>query len=219
MHSTPSTSSAHAVADCFAMKRELRLLTRRGPLDGGAVGLIVLLLWLLPWSFVMGQEPAVESPNRVKAAFLRNFAHYVTWPATSFENAHSPWRIGILGNAPFGEVVEKTLKGHTEQERSFEIHCSDSLEKLPPCQIIYIAFRDPERRRAVLAELKDKPVLTVSDATDILQEGGIVRFQVGERMRMSINLDQARAVSLKVQTKMLEVSSEVLENGATRKMR
>jgi hypothetical protein len=219
MPPTPSTLSAHAVADRLALRGKLRLFTRHRLLDGGAAGLLVLLLWLLPWSFVMGQEPTVETPNRVKAAFLRNFAHYVTWPATSFENARSPWRIGILGNASLGEVVEKTLKGRTEQDRTFEIHCADSLEKLPPCQIIFIAFRDSERRHAVLVELKDQPVLTVGDATEILQEGGIVRFQVGERMRMSINLDQARAVSLKIQTKMLEVSSDVLENGVMRKMR
>jgi len=36
---------------------------------------------------------------------------------------------------------------------------------------------------------------------------------------MSINLDQARAVSLTIQTKMLEVSSEILENGELRRMR
>ena len=46
-----------------------------------------------------------------------------------------------------------------------------------------------------------------------MQEGGIIRFQVGDRVEMSINLDQARAVSLLIQTKMLEVSIEVLENG------
>ncbi|RYF57372.1 MAG: YfiR family protein, partial [Comamonadaceae bacterium] len=71
----------------------------------------------------------------------------------------------------------------------------------------------------ILGELKSKAVLTVSDAPEFLSEGGVIRFQVEDRVRMSINLDQARAVSLAVPTRMLEVSHEVLENGVIRKMR
>ena len=36
---------------------------------------------------------------------------------------------------------------------------------------------------------------------------------------MSVNLDQARSASLHIQTKMLEVSHQVLENGVIREMR
>jgi hypothetical protein len=38
-------------------------------------------------------------------------------------------------------------------------------------------------------------------------------------VRLSINLDQARVAELTIQTRMLEVSSEVLDNGVVRKMR
>ena len=43
--------------------------------------------------------------------------------------------------------------------------------------------------------------------------------QVENYVEMSVNLDQARSVSLKIQTKMLEVTHEVLENGVVRKQR
>jgi len=92
-------------------------------------------------------------------------------------------------------------------------------EDLPLCQIAYVAYRDARRRRDVLGALKDKPVLTVGDAPEFLKEGGVIRFQVADRVSMSINLDQARAVSLTIQTKMLEVSSDILENGVVRRVR
>lgn len=184
-----------------------------------ACTVLVLLTLLLPWNAFAAEAAAAENPNRVKAAFLRNFAHYVTWPMSAFDNDSSPWRIGVLGNAPFGAVVENTLRGRTEQGRAFEIYSADSLGKLPPCQIIYIAFKDHDRRRAALTELKNKPVLTVGDESGMLMEGAIIRLQPGERMQMSVNLDQARAVALNIQTKMLEVSSEVLENGTIRRIR
>jgi hypothetical protein len=181
-----------------------------------AIGLLFLLL--LPAS-VASQELVTENPNKVKAAFLRNFVHYVSWPSQALPESSSSWHIGILGQDPFGDVLELTLKGRTEQGRPFEVFRADTLDKLPKCQIIFVAYENAATRRAVLGELKDKPVLTVGDAPDFLREGGLIRFQVGDRVRMSVNLDQARVASLTIQTKMLEVSSEILENGVVRKVR
>lgn len=160
----------------------------------------------------------METPNRVKVAFIRNFTHYVVWPDNPVD-LNTPWRIGILGKDPLGEVMTNLLKGRTERDRTFEVYQADSLTALPPCQIIYITYRDATLRRATLTVLQRQPVLTIGDASTFLQEGGIIRFEVGERMRMSINLDQARAVSLTIPTQMLEVSTEVLENGRVRSVR
>jgi len=143
----------------------------------------------------------------------------VTWPANVFADDRSPWRICVLGNDPFGEILDKTLTGRSEQGRVFQILRAENLNELPRCQIGYIAYKDAAKRRAVLAELKNLPVLTVSDAPDFLQEGGIIQFQIGDRVEMSINLDQARSASLTIQTKMLEVSRSVVENGVVKNWR
>lgn len=180
---------------------------------------IALLYMLYLPCLVASQELVLENPNRVKAAFLRNFAHYVTWPTNALPESGSPWRICVLGRDPFGDILDTTLKGRMEQGRSFEILRADMPDKLPPCQIIFLAYMDDVKRRAVLDKLKGKPILTVGDAEEFLHEGGIIRFQVEDRVRMSINLDQARASALTIQTRMLEVSSEVLDNGVLRKVR
>jgi hypothetical protein len=178
----------------------------------------LLFLFCLP-SFAAGQEFAQANPSMVEAAFLRNFARYVTWPANAFTADRSPWSICILGSDPFGGVLEKTFHGRTEQGRTFEIFRAEVLDELPPCQIVFVAYKDAAKRRAALIKLKQRPVLTVGDAPGFLREGGIIRFQVGDYVEMSINLDQARSVSLKIQTKMLEVTREVVENGAVRRRR
>lgn len=165
-----------------------------------------------------GDEVAAD-PNRIKAAFLRNFAHYVTWPATANPDGRSAWRICILGRDPFGRLLDETLSGRTEQGRPFEILRTANPDDLPACQILYVAYDDPARRRATLNALNNLPVLTVGDAGEFLAEGGMIRFQVGDRVEMSINLDRARAASLGIQTKMLEVSRQVLENGVLRNLR
>lgn len=160
-----------------------------------------------------------ENPNKVMAAFLRNFAHYVTWPVNAFPDSGSPWHVCILGPDSFGDILETTFQGRAEQGRSFEIFRADNLNQLPPCQIVFVAYQNAMKRRAALAELKNKPVLTVGDAPEFLLEGGSIRFQVADRVKMGVNLDQARAVSLTIQTKMLEVSTDILENGVVRQVR
>ncbi|HEX9023865.1 MAG TPA: YfiR family protein, partial [Geobacteraceae bacterium] len=79
------------------------------------LAVVIVAICLLPTpDFAAGQEWATRNPYKVEAAFLRNFAHYVTWPAGAFAGPGSPWRIGILGRDPFGDILEKTFRGRTE---------------------------------------------------------------------------------------------------------
>ncbi|ANE54304.1 YfiR family protein [Methylomonas sp. DH-1] len=181
--------------------------------------LALRLLALLLFALTPDSASAQENPYRVKAAFLRNFAHYVGWPSQALPDNGSPWCIGILGPDPFGEILDDTLRGRSEQGRGFRIVRAERLAELPLCQLVYIGYTEASQRRQALAELRNKPVLTVGDAPEFLTEGGVIGFIVDERVGMNINLDQARAVSLTIQTKMLEVSSGVLFNGALRRLR
>lgn len=182
-------------------------------------GLILVLCLGQQPNFAAGHEFVTVDPYRVEAAFLRNFAHYVVWPPDAFSEDGTPWHIGILGPDPFRDFLESTFRGRTEQGRSFKIFRADRLDELPQCHIVYIAFHDAVKRRAVLNRLKDKPVLTVAEAPEFLREGGIIRFRVEDRVKMSVNLDQARSATLGIQTKMLEVADQVLENGVVRTVR
>jgi len=150
---------------------------------------------------------------------MRNFARYVSWPPASFANERSPWFVCILGDDHFDDTLEKTFQGRTEQGRPFEVVRTRAVDSLTACQIVYVGYENSVKRRAILNELRSKPVLTVGDAPQFLDEGGIIRLTAGERIEMSINLDQARAASLAIPAKMLEVSRDVLENGTMRKLR
>jgi hypothetical protein len=179
-------------------------------------------LWLavvnLP-SAALAQDPLLERRSKVEAAFLRNFARYVTWPANAFDNDRAPWVVCVVGDDRFDDALEATFRGRTEQGRPFEVLRAAALDDLPACQILFIGVENAARRRAILGRLKNKPVLTVSNAPDFLSEGGVIRLLPGEHIEMGVNLDQARSASLVIPTKLLEVSSDVVENGALRRRR
>jgi hypothetical protein len=166
----------------------------------------------------LAQIPEADAPA-IEAAMLRNFARYVTWPPTAFHNTESPWQLCILGADPFGTVLDRSVAGRVEQGRSFSITRAVEPEALKSCQIVFIAAMDVAKRRAALSSWKSLPMLTVSDAPGFLQEGGTIRLDVNDRVDVSVNLDQARSLGLKIQTKLLEVAHEVLDNGALRRRR
>lgn len=180
----------------------------------------ILLTFVCLLSCLAGAQgqPRANLP-RVEAAFLRNFAHYIDWPADAFDDASSPWRICVLGKDPFGKVLEDTFKGRAEQGRTFEVIRAETLAELKSCQMVYVAYLGSGSRRAALAGLAKLPVLTVGDAPEFLQEGGMIRFQVSDHVEFGVNLDQARSASLKIQTRMLEIAHEVVENGVVRRRR
>src|SRR5437660_11311395 len=78
-------------------------------------------VWKLPGILLTGLWvlccPAEETPDlaaiesRVKAGFLYNFAKLTEWPTNSFAAADSPIVIGVLGNDPFGAILDDALRG------------------------------------------------------------------------------------------------------------
>jgi hypothetical protein len=185
----------------------------------GWATLAATLLALCHTALAQSPDPAGEQRSRVEAAFLRNFARYVTWPASAFAGERAPWTVCVLGDDYFGDALERTFEGRTEQGRAFAVLHDPTAERLPGCQIVYVGHASVGRRRAVLESLRRLPVLTVGGASDFLHEGGMIRLSAGERIEMGINLDEARRASLVIPAKMLEVARVVIDNGVERRWR
>ena len=101
-----------------------------------------LLGWLVLLCLAGGAGRAaspVFNEYEVKAAFLFNFTQFVDWPATAFPAAASPIRIGVLGDDPFGEILEQTVRDETVKSRKIVIVRSRRVEDLTNCHVLFIA--------------------------------------------------------------------------------
>src|SRR2546425_10399066 len=66
--------------------------------------------------------PSKEFPEyELKAAYIFNFAKFVTWPSNAFTQAGSPMTVGILGDDPFGEHLANALADKTVSGRKLLI--------------------------------------------------------------------------------------------------
>jgi len=171
--------------------------------------------WLAAPVGAAAGDLVASDPYVVIAGFLHAFPSYVEWPTNVPATNPPPWRLGVVGDDPFGDSLADIFDNHPVRGRQFEIIHAARAEDLPPCDIVYIGSKDIKQVKQSLAMLAARPVLTVSEADDFLELGGIVELHQGPTVRFSIDLDNARAAGLKIPAGMLEVAAKVVENGRT----
>ena len=150
---------------------------------------------------------AQTNEYQVKAVFVFNFTHFVKWPSHAFPDARAPFVIGVFGKelvSYLQEAVEgEKMEGHPLVVRSFE-----NLKKMETCHIIFIEKRHASSIRKIIAELIDKPVLTVSDADNFMEDGGMIQlYDDNEKIRLEINPKKSEESSLTVSAKLLNLAT------------
>jgi hypothetical protein len=53
------------------------------------------------------------SEYQIKAAFLYNFAKFVEWPPVVSPGANDPMEIYVVGEDPFGNILNQSIEGKT----------------------------------------------------------------------------------------------------------
>lgn len=141
---------------------------------------------------------------QLKAVFLFNFAQFVDWPATAFSADESPLIIGILGEDPFGTVLDDTIRDELVGRRPLVVQRYRRIEEIATCHVLFISKSESARLETILSALKDRPVLTVSDADRAAQRGVMIRLLTEKKkIRLRINLDSAKMAGLTISSKLL----------------
>ena len=153
------------------------------------------------------QTPA-PSLNQVKVAFLYNFAKFVDWPPEAFAGEKSPFVIGILGDNPFGSMLEQMVAGRNINDRPITVQKFQGNDAaITNCQILFISGSEKTHFAAILQKLQGSSVLTVSEDGGFLGAGGMINFVVvAGKIRFEINDGNAKAAHLKISAKLLSLA-------------
>ena len=146
----------------------------------------------------------------IEAAYLCAFSKYVEWPTNELELPGSPVWIGVLGDDQFRSVLDQTARQQSGP-RPIAVRLGRTPADLLSCDIVFIGSKSGEATDKTLSAFAGKPVLTVGVAHDFLATGGMIRF-VSEhnRVHFEVNLIQARAAELKLNSSMLGAASKVI---------
>ncbi|HTD69952.1 MAG TPA: YfiR family protein [Gemmatimonadales bacterium] len=159
-------------------------------------------------------QAAKASEAQVKAVFLFNFAQFVDWPPEAVPDSQAPLVIGILGGDPFGDFLDATVRGERRGARPFVVQRYQRVEDITRCDILFINRSAGAQPEEILARLKNRPILTVSDADRFAERGGMIRFVTDRsRIRLQINPEAAEAAHLTISSKLLRVAEVITPTG------
>ena len=151
------------------------------------------------------QSKAAE--YQVKAVFLYNFTQFIDWPVTAFENPEEPFVIGILGDDPFGNFLDLTVKGEHIGTHPIKVKRCKDLRSAMNCHMLYINSTDREWLRTILNAVSEKNILTVSDDPYFNSLGGMIRFYTEEnKIKLQINLPRSKEAQLTISSKLLSLA-------------
>jgi len=155
---------------------------------------------------------AVPAPSeyRVKAVFLFNFAKFVEWPAVTYVSASAPFSLCVYGDDPFGADLDEVVRGESIGGRPMIVRRLHEPGDVSQCQILFIAGSADQELESVLATLDHRATLTVSDLEGAARRGAMIRMMnVGDRIRLRINIDAVRAAHLTVSSNLLRAAEVV----------
>jgi hypothetical protein len=174
---------------------------------------------LLPWvagtlligALAVQAETDSSLESQVKAAFLYNFAKFVTWPTNTFSNAASPFVIGMLAEEPMTQTVEKTVAGKTVGNRIIEVRQITDVTHIEPCQILFIAQSKMSFFPRRFFALGNSRVLLVGESPDFLMVGGTINFTNDEgQMRFEVSTSSAEHAGLRISSKLLRLATNIM---------
>jgi len=158
-------------------------------------------------------EQAVDE-YKVKAAYLYNFAIFVEWPASAFQNDFDPISYCVLGDNPFGEALREALEGKAVENRTLVLRQISDAKQAKTCHVLFIGSLDHKRVHTILQDLKPYNILTVGETQDFAAEGGVARFLLeAGRVRLEFNVDSAEDAKIHISPKLLNLGRIIRRPG------
>ncbi len=142
----------------------------------------------------------------VQAMLTLNIAKFTSWPEETFTNTESSLNVCVFGDNIIQESFAK-LDNKVVHKRNIKITRLSRLRNIQQCQILYISKLERNRLFSLLAEIKNKPILTIGENIDFLKAGGIVGLESKQgKIQLNINLARLKQTELVISSRLLKLA-------------
>jgi hypothetical protein len=146
---------------------------------------------------------ATATESQVKAVFVFNFSHFVEWPPESFSAPTAPFVIGVLGGESLAAQLDAAVRGERVAQHPLQVR-RVGVAEITDCHILYIDKSESAKLDAILAALKGRGTLTVSDLDGASLRGVMIQLATeSNRVRLLVNVESARSAGLTISSNLL----------------
>lgn len=118
-----------------------------------------------------------EQEYRLKTVFLEQFTRFIEWPKSPDRaDTSAPFIIAIIGEDPFGPILERTYAQRKIKNRKVDILYISTPDEIPECHMLFVPGSSEKVLPDILLRTKNKPILTVGDTEGFARKGVLVNF-------------------------------------------
>jgi hypothetical protein len=177
---------------------------------------LLIALWIpLNGVLVRAESPSPSMPQ-VQAAFLFNFAKFVTWPNEAFQRSGDSLIIGVIGEDPFGSILEDTVRDKTVMGKKLLVKRFTNIQDAANSHILFLSTSEERRLPHMMMALDKTNILTVSDMEQFAEHGGMIALTVeDQKVRFSVNVAAVERSGLKMGSQLLKLARIVSDKPRT----
>jgi hypothetical protein len=148
----------------------------------------------------------------VKAAFIVNFIKFVEWPAPRSVDTQSSIDICVIGDSELIKTSSIFKQGSSDKLKLLLMSEPNIENVAKNCHVAFISGSHEGELPTILSVLRSKPVLTVSDISNVAERGGMIGFVISDnKIRLEINKRSIEAAGLKINPKLLQIALKVID--------
>jgi len=171
--------------------------------------LLGLTATLIAWGGrALGDEPGPGrlSEYQVKAAYLYYFTTYVDWPPDTFSRSGDALVVGVLGEDPFGAILDDTLRGKAVGSRRLVVKRIGNIREARECHLLFISASERDRLATIFKGLDGAAILTVGEIDHFASRGGQIAFRMEDKkVRFDINVAAVERARLKISAQLMKL--------------
>lgn len=176
-----------------------------------SVALIFCVLVTLVGFQGVGAETMDRSDNterQVKAAYLFKFGSYVEWPEGTFSTPDTPLKIGTIDADALADELAQMAVGHSINGRAVTVRKFRREDAITDINVLFIGHSSATRLADILAMVKGRPVLTVTESENALALGSMINLIIVEgKVRFEV---APKPAVLSISARLLAAAHKVL---------
>jgi len=147
------------------------------PLRKNKISVVPVIFTWIFFSMHSSHLSAASAFNEedLKAAFLYNFADFITWPVSDSGISLSNLDYCVLAKDEVASSLESLLAQEQNQSGSRRFRLIENTDQLANCDLIFLTSGN-EEYESVISESDNLALLTVGDQEEFLEHGGMIQL-------------------------------------------
>ncbi len=162
--------------------------------------------WMGVLAFAVSAQPAAQTADRIKAAYVYNFAKFVEMAGVDEKSI----RLCVLGKDDLNGAM-LSLNRRMAQGREIQVRKDVPLDQIKDCAMAFVGDSDVRLLSTVARQLGNSQVLLVSDARQAMDLGAHLSLIFNEdRVEFDVNLLNLQKSNIKASSQMLKLARVVI---------